>query len=160
MRSWPESWVGIRPNGTPAWVVCQPKSTPRRNAAAASIGRPTRALLQEIDDRRLRVGRIGGRISVDLPGASRGFSVAARHPLADRVVRFVQAVVWSAVHGDGGFASWRFGGVHFAGGFKCARDFDAEVTHVWVMVEEDVVAVGPQAGLASQERPDLVQCGF
>src|SRR4029453_2514440 len=65
--------------------------------------------------------------------------------------------------GDGSFALWRFGRVHLARSFKCARDLDAEVTQYRragprrVVVEEDVVAVSPQPRLATNELPDLVQ---
>src|SRR5207244_3649245 len=66
-----------------------------------------------------------------------------------------------SVHGDGSFAPWRFGRVHLARRFKCARDLDAEVAHyrrarlVRVVVDEDVMAPSPQPRLAANELPDL-----
>jgi len=65
--------------------------------------------------------------------------------------------------GDCGLARWRFGRVHLARGFKFARDLDTEVTQHWragllrVVVEENVVAVGPQARVATNELPDLAE---
>jgi len=61
----------------------------------------------------------------------------------------------------GGFASWRFGRVHLARSFKCARHLDAEVTAYWraglrrVVVEENVVAVRPQPRLATNQVPNV-----
>ena len=85
----------------------------------------------------------------------------SRHPLLDRVVRLVHAVVRPAVDGDGSLAAGRFGRVHLACSFKCARDLDTEVTQyrrIWlylVVVEKNVVAGSPQAWLAANEVPDL-----
>src|SRR5205085_9532225 len=84
-------------------------------------------LLQEVHDRRLSVGRIRRRISVDLPRVPGGVPPVRRHPLSDRVVRLVHAVVRAAVDGDGSLTPRRFGRVHLARGFKCARDLDTEV---------------------------------
>jgi hypothetical protein len=50
-------------------------------------------------------------------------------------MRLVHPVVWAAVDGDGSFASWRFGRVHPARGFKCARDLNTEVAQPEVRVE-------------------------
>src|SRR3974390_2715812 len=64
---------------------------------------------------------------------------------------------------DGGLAGWRFGRVHFACRFECARDLDTEVTYDWHaglrrgLVEENVVAVRPQPRLATNELPDLAK---
>ena len=58
--------------------------------------------------------------------------------------------------GDGSFAPRRFGRVHLARSLKCARDLDAEVAQYWrawlrrVVVQEDVVAVGPQPRLGRE----------
>src|SRR6266542_1860056 len=84
-------------------------------------------LLQEIHDRGLSVGRIRRRISVDLPRVPGGLPPVRRHPLSDRVVRLVHAVVRAAVDGDGSLAPWHFGRVYLARSFKCARDLDTEV---------------------------------
>ena len=84
-------------------------------------------------------------------------------PVSDRVVRLVHAVVRAAVDRDGSLARRRFGRVHLAGSFKCARDLDTEVAQYRrarlsrVVVEKNVVAVGPQAWLAANEGPDLAQ---
>src|SRR6266581_4278802 len=57
----------------------------------------------------------------------------------------------------------RFGRVHFAGSFKCARDLDTEVAQYRrarlsrVVVEKNVVAISPQPRLAANELPDLAQ---
>src|SRR5262249_55015206 len=65
--------------------------------------------------------------------------------------------------GDGGLTRWRFGHVHLARSFKCARDVDAEVTQYRraglrrVVVKENVVALCPQPRLATNELPDLAQ---
>jgi hypothetical protein len=78
-------------------------------------------------------------------------------------VRFVHAVVRAAVDRDGSLARRCFGRVHLAGSFKCARDLDTEVAQyrrAWVsrvVVEKNVVAVGPQAWLAANEWLDLAQ---
>ena len=76
-------------------------------------------------------------------------------------MRLVDAIVRAVVKGDGSLAPWLFGRVHFAGSFKCARDLDTEVAQYrrarlsGVVVEKNVVAVGPQAWLAANEGPDL-----
>jgi hypothetical protein len=57
-----------------------------------------------------------------MPG---GLPPAHRHPLSDRVVRLVHAVVGAAVDDDGSLTRWRFGCIHLARGFKCARNLDA-----------------------------------
>jgi hypothetical protein len=50
---------------------------------------------------------------------------------------------------DGSFASWRFGRVHLARSFKCARDLYTEVAQYrrarlgWMLVDENVVANSP-----------------
>ena len=80
-------------------------------------------------------------------------------------MRFVHAVVWAAVDGDGSLAPWRIGRVHLARSFKCARDLDTEVAQYRrarlcrVVVEKNVVAISPQAWLAANEFPNLVQGG-
>ena len=64
---------------------------------------------------------------------------------------------------DGSLAPWRFGRVHLARGFKCARDLDTKVAQYRrarlcrVVVEKNVVAISPQAGLAANDLPDLAQ---
>ena len=122
-----------------------------------------RTLLEQIDDRRLSVVRIGRRISVYLPGLASGLPPIRRHPFSDRVVRLVQALVRAAVDGDGSFAPWRSGRVHLARSFECARDLDTEVAQYRrarlcrVVVEKNVVAVTPQAWLVANELPYLVQ---
>ena len=79
------------------------------------------------------------------------------------IVRLVHAVVRAAVDRDGNFARRRFGRVYLAGSFKCARDLDSEVAQyrrarlTRVVIEKNVVAVGPQAWLAANEGPDLAQ---
>src|SRR5205085_10098254 len=57
----------------------------------------------------------------------------------------------------------RFGRVHLARSLKCARDLDTEVAQYRLprlcraVVEKNVVAISPQAWLAANELPDLVQ---
>src|SRR5262245_42127097 len=122
-------------------------------------------LPEEIHDRRLSVGWIRCRISVDLPRAPGGCPPVRRHPLFDRDVRLVDAAVRPAVDGDGCFARWGDDRGHFAHGLKCPRHFDAEVARdrpTWLLrmvVEEDVVTISPEARVAADELPDLVQCG-
>ena len=78
-------------------------------------------------------------------------------------MHLVHAMVRAEVDGDGGLAPRRFGGVHLARSFKCARDLDSEVAQYRrarlqrVVVEKNVVASGPQAWLAANELPDLVE---
>ena len=86
-----------------------------------------RTLLEQVHDRRLSVGRVGRRISVYLPRVPGGLPPIRRHPFSDRVVRFVHAVVRTAVDGHRSLANGRFGRVYFARSFKCARDLDTEV---------------------------------
>src|SRR5579864_5908398 len=120
-------------------------------------------LLQEVHDCGLSVGRIRRRISVYLPRVPGGLPPIRRHPFTDRVVRLVHAIVRAAMDGDGSLAALRFGRIHLAGSFKCARDLDTEVAQYRrarlsrVMVEKNVVAVGPQAWLTANEGPDLAQ---
>ena len=122
-----------------------------------------RTLLEEVHDRRLSVGWVRGRISVDLPRVAGGFPPVCRHPFSDRVVRLIQILVWPAVDGNGNFALRRFGCVDLTLSFKCARDLDTEVAEYRrarprrVMVDENVVAVSPQPRLAANELPDLAQ---
>jgi len=72
-------------------------------------------------------------------------------------------MVRAAVDGDRSLAPLRFGRVHLARSFKCARDLDTEVAQHRrrrlrrVVVKKNVVAISPQAWLAAQELPDLVQ---
>jgi len=62
---------------------------------------------------------------------------------------------------NGSFAAWRFSRVHLTRSLKCACDLDAEVAQyrrAWllrVVVEENVVAVGPKSRLATNEIPDF-----
>ena len=68
----------------------------------------------------------------------------------------------SAADGDSSFAPWRFCRVHLADRFKCARHLNTEVAQdlrarlFRVVVEEDVVAVGPQPWLAAKELPQTL----
>jgi len=79
------------------------------------------------------------------------------------VVRLFQGVVWAAVDRDGSRARRRFGRVHFAGSFEYVRDLHTEVAQYrraplsLVVVEKNVVAVGPQAWLAANEGLDPAQ---
>src|SRR5579859_2397076 len=115
-------------------------------------------------DRCLSVGRIRRRIAVDLPHVPGRLPPIRHHPFVDRNVRPVQAVVWPAVDRDCSLTPWRFGRVHLARSFKCARDLDAEVAYEWragllrVVIEENVVAMSPQPRLAANELPDLADC--
>jgi hypothetical protein len=99
--------------------------------------------------------KIRSRISAYLPRAASGLSAVRRHPFSDGDVRLVQAVVRAEVVRDGSFAWRRYGRVHLAGSFKCARDLDTEVAQYrrarlgGVVEEKNVVAVGPQAWLAA-----------
>ena len=67
------------------------------------------------------------------------------------------------MNGNGRLAARRFGGADLSHRFKFARDFDTEVTEyrrAWLsrmVVEKNVVAMGPQAWLAAKELPDLVE---
>src|SRR5262249_21775793 len=98
-----------------------------------------------------------------LPRVPGGLPPVRSHPFFDRVVCLVHAVVRPAVDGNGRFAPWRFGRVHLARSFKCARDLDAEVAQyrctglLRVVVDEDIVAASPQPRLAANEIPDLAQ---
>ena len=80
-------------------------------------------------------------------------------------MRLVHAVVQAAVDRDGRLARRRFGRVHLAGSFKCARDLDTEVAQYRrarlsrMVVEKNVVAVGPQAWLAANEGQALPTAG-
>ena len=80
-------------------------------------------------------------------------------------MRLVQAIVRAAVDGNGSLAPLRVGRVHLARSIKGARDLDTEVAQYRrarlcrVVVEKNVVAIGPQAWLAANELPDLVQGG-
>ena len=91
-----------------------------------TLGR-ARTLFQQVHDHRLSVGRIRRRISVYLPRVPSGLPPIRRHPFSDRVVRLIHAIVRAAVDGDGSLAPLRFGRVHLARSFKCARDLDTEV---------------------------------
>src|SRR5215813_1491545 len=117
--------------------------------------------LKEIHKRRLSVGRIGSRISVDLPRVPSGLPPIHLHPFSDLVVSLIHAVVRSAVDSDGSLAPWRFGRVHVARSGKCPRNLDTEVAQYRrtrlcrVVVEKNVVAICPQARLAANEGPYL-----
>jgi hypothetical protein len=58
-------------------------------------------------------------------------------------------MIRAAVDGDSSLAPWRFGRVHLARRFKCARDLDTELAQYRraplcrVVVEKYVVAVSP-----------------
>ena len=83
------------------------------------------------------------------------------HPFSDRVVRLVDAIVRPTVNSDGSLARWRFGRVHLTGGFEHACNLDTEVAQYRrsrlcrMVVEENVVTIGPQAWPTSNEIPDL-----
>src|SRR6266566_2016625 len=154
------AWVRtrtIRKECRPPIVYGWPAIHPKR---ANTTLRGTR---QEVHYRRLSVGRIRRRISVYLPRVPSGPPPIRRHPFSDRVVRLVHAIVRAAVDGDGSLAPLRFGRVHLARSFKCARDLDTEVAQYRrarlcrVVVEKNVVAISPQAWLAANELPDLAQ---
>src|SRR3981189_30789 len=95
-----------------------------------------------------------------MPG---GFPPIRGHPFSDRVVRLVHAIVRAAVDGDGSLSPLRFGRVHLARIFKCARDLDTEVAQYRgarlcrVVLEINVVAISPQAWLAANELPVLAE---
>jgi hypothetical protein len=86
-----------------------------------------------------------------LPRVASGLPPIRLHPFSDRVVRLVHASVRAVVDGDGSISTLRFGRVHLAPSFKCARDLDSEVAQYRrarpcrVVVEKNVVAIGPQA---------------
>jgi hypothetical protein len=69
------------------------------------------------------------------------------------------------VDGDTSLAPWRFGRIHLALHFKCARDLDTEVAQYRcprlcrVVVEKNIVTIGPQSWLATNELPDLPRAG-
>src|SRR5262249_61227899 len=113
----------------------------------------------------LWVGPSRRRSSEYLPRVARGLPGVRRHPFSDRVVRLVHVVVRAAVDRDGSLARRRFGRVPLACSFKCARDLDTEVAQhrgarlSRVVVEKNVVAVGPQAWLAANERKTLPRAG-
>ncbi len=110
-----------------------------------------RTLLWEVRDRRLDVGRIRRWISVNLPRLASGLPALRRHPCSDRVVRLFHAIVRAAVDRDGSLARRHFGRVHLAGTFKARLDTEvaqyrrARLSRV--VVQKNVVAVGPQAWL-------------
>src|SRR5215471_17499736 len=140
------SHMGMRRPGT----QIQKRPVCRRACQSA------RMLLQNAPDRRLRVGRIRRRISGYLPRVPGGLPTIRRHPFSDRIVRLVHAIVRAAVGSDCGLAPWGFGRVHFARSFKFARDLDTKVAQYRralcrVLVEKNVVAIGPQAWLAANE---------
>src|SRR5581483_3679922 len=101
--------------------------------------------------------------SVYLPRMPSGLPPIRRHPFSDRFVRFVHAIVRAAVDGDSSLSLLRFGCVHLARSFKCARDLDTEIARYRcarlfrVVVEKNVVPMSSQAWLAAKELPDLVQ---
>src|SRR5690349_6123604 len=111
--------------------------------------RLVRSLLQQVDDRRLGIGWVRRRISVDLPRVPGRLSAVRHHPPVDRFVRFAQTAVRPAVDGYGGFAPWCLGRVHLVSGFEGASDLNTEVAQnwgarlYWVVVKENVVAVSP-----------------
>ena len=80
-------------------------------------------------------------------------------------MRLFHAAVRAAVDRDGSLTCRCFGRVHLAGSFKCARDLDTEVAPYWrarlsrVVVEKNVMAVGPQAWLAANEGQILPKTG-
>lgn len=106
-------------------------------------------LFQQVHDRRLSVGRIRHRISVYLPRVPGALPLIRRHPFLDRLMRFVHSVVRAAMDRDGSLARWRFGRVHFANRFECARDLDTEVAQywcaplTWMVIQKNVVTVCP-----------------
>jgi len=84
----------------------------------------------------------------------------------DSVVRFAEPLVGAEVEGGGDFSGGRLGGEDFAVRLEGADDFDAEVdvhgqvAGCGVVVEEDVVSVGAEAGVAAEEVPDLIEGGL
>jgi len=141
----------------------------RENQARASghihsfrpLALKARTSFQEVHDCRLSVARIRRRISIYLPRVPSGLSPIRFYPISDRVVRLVQAVVRAAVNGDGSLAPRRLGSVHLASSFKFASNLYTEVAQYprtgldRVVVEKNVVAASPKAGLAANERPHL-----
>src|SRR5262249_14774228 len=102
-------------------------------------------------------------VAVDLPRMPGGLPPIRRHPFPDGIVRLTDAMVRAAVDGHGSLARLRFGRVHLARCCECARDLDTEFAQhrrgrsCRVVIEKNVVAIGPQAWLAANELPDLVQ---
>ena len=98
-------------------------------------------------------------ISHDCPADSLRFA-AIHFPIAS-CASFMRLYGPRDCHGS--FARWRFGRVHLARSFKCARDLDAEVAQCRrpplcrVLVEKNIVAISPQERLTSNELPDLTQ---
>jgi hypothetical protein len=127
------------------------------------LARGARTLLLEVHDRRLSLSRMRRPISVYLPRVASGLPPIRCHPFSDRVVRLLHAVVRAAVDRDGSSAPLRFGRVHLASKFNCARDLDTEVAQYRrarlcrVVVGKMLCPISPQAWLTSNELPDLAQ---
>lgn len=85
----------------------QTKATVEAVDARSTIGAGLAALLKEVHNRRLSVGWIRRRISVNLPYVPRRLPAVGLHPLGDRVVGLVHPVVWPAMDRHSGFAPWR-----------------------------------------------------
>src|SRR5262245_24144562 len=102
-------------------------------------------------------------VDFDLPRRAREAAALAGAPGMDGAVRDVKLVVAANVHRHGDFAARCFDRTHVAFALEAAHDLYAEVdvhrdiSAGRVMIEEDVMSVGAQAGARAEERPDLVE---
>src|SRR5258706_212304 len=78
-------------------------------------------------------------------------------------MRLGQPVIRADMSGDRGLAARSSYGSDFAGSDELSRDLDAEVSVHRIavpggmVIQEDVVSIGPKAGLRAQECPDLIE---
>src|SRR4051794_16451459 len=115
---------------------------------------------EEIQHQRLQLRRVVVPIAVNLPRDSAQRTAALPCPCVNRAVRLGQAVIGADMSGDGCFAARSTYRSDLAGCGEVARDLDAEVdvhriaVAGGMVIQEDVVSIGPQAGLRAQKCPD------
>ena len=86
-----------------------------------------RTLREQIHNSRFEFRRIVRPVAVDLPRLSGEGPVVRLAPRMNRIVGFLHPVVGAQMYRHRHHARWSLGRVNLAGGFKRARDLNAEV---------------------------------
>lgn len=123
------------------------------------------SLKQHILDRRLQFRRIVRPVAINFEAVHADSAFVVGAPLVQDSVRRAHLVVGSAVDDLRRLAGRRGDAGHIAGtgtgAVEVARHLDAEVDRHdfrrFVMIEEDVVSISPEAGILPQEGPHLIQ---
>src|SRR5215475_1046455 len=142
--------------------VAFPRGAPRPLSVTCSVF-GSRMSAQQIHHGCFELRRIVVPVAVHLPRLPGKGAVVGRRPGMNGIVCLPEPVVGPDVCGRRHFAGRRLHGLDLARGRELAHHLDTEVdvhgiaTAFGMVIEENVVPVGPEAWLRAQEGPDLIE---